>query len=63
MKFTTGSSEVPVTVFVGVFAAVTAITWNAEWIVIALVLIQIGPKSAGRLHETLVKSTFNAPVS
>jgi ATP-binding cassette subfamily C (CFTR/MRP) protein 1 len=50
-------------VFVGGFAAATIITWNAAWAEIAQVLINIGPKSAIALHEVLVRTTFNAPMS
>jgi ATP-binding cassette subfamily C (CFTR/MRP) protein 1 len=52
-----------VAVFVSGFAAATIITWNAAWTEIAQVLIRIGPRSAIRLHEVLVKTTFNAPMS
>jgi ABC-type multidrug transport system fused ATPase/permease subunit len=52
-----------VEVFIGVFAAVTIICWNAWWVEIAQVIINIGPKSAIRLHQVLVKTTFNAPIS
>jgi ATP-binding cassette, subfamily C (CFTR/MRP), member 1 len=63
LKFTTGAYVPPVGVFIGVFAAVAIITWNAVWADIAQVLINIGPKSAIRLHEVLVKTAFNAPMS
>jgi hypothetical protein len=62
LKFTTGSFVPPLAVFVGVFASVSIFTFNVDWIIIAVVLVLIGPKSGALLHEVLVKTTFNAPV-
>jgi ATP-binding cassette subfamily C (CFTR/MRP) protein 1 len=63
MKFSTGNFVPPLEIFIGVFAVVAVVTWNVEWAQIAQVLINIGPRSALRLHEVLVKTTFNAPMS
>jgi ABC-type multidrug transport system fused ATPase/permease subunit len=63
LKFTTGTYVPPVGVFVGVFAAGAVVAWNAHWAQQAQVVIKIGPKAAIKLHEILVKTTFNAPMS
>jgi ATP-binding cassette subfamily C (CFTR/MRP) protein 1 len=50
-------------VFIGVYAAVCVVTWLTNLGVIIQVLIRIGSISAIFLHQILVKTTFNAPMS
>jgi ATP-binding cassette, subfamily C (CFTR/MRP), member 1 len=64
LKFTTATNFTPsIGVFVGVFAAVSGLGVVCQNGSLAHILILIGPKSAIRLHEVLVKTTFNAPMS
>lgn len=63
LKYTTGSYVPPVGVFIGVFAAVSFITWSAQVGEIVQIMIRVGVKSAIHLHQVLVTATFNAPMS
>ncbi|KAF2667127.1 P-loop containing nucleoside triphosphate hydrolase protein [Microthyrium microscopicum] len=63
LKVATGASPPSTGVFIGVFGLIAIINWNCNWGRLAQILISIAPVSAARLHEVLVKATFNAPMS
>ncbi|KAF2434238.1 P-loop containing nucleoside triphosphate hydrolase protein [Tothia fuscella] len=62
LKWST-EQDFPAAKFVGLFLLITLVTWSGQNAMIAQMLIFVATKSAMSLHNILVKTVLNAPLS